>query len=87
VPRAFLLRQLAHTAEARHLSSDPARRQVDAAPRDGASLVLSESETALRRNRLGDEVVKDSAVLLTVALAAVGGEANHEGEEHGQWIN
>jgi hypothetical protein len=70
--------------EARHLSSDPARREVDAAPRDGAPLVLSEIEAALRRIRLGVEVVEDLAVLLTVALAAVGGEANHEGEERGQ---
>lgn len=70
--------------EARRLSSDPARREVDAAPRDGAPLVLSEIEAALRLIRLGVEVVEDSAVLLTVALAAVGGEANHEGEERGQ---
>jgi hypothetical protein len=82
--RALCLRQLAKMDEARHLSSDPARREVDAAPRDGAPLVLSEIEAALRRIRLGVEVVEDLAVLLTVALAAVGGEANHEGEERGQ---
>jgi hypothetical protein len=76
--RSLCLRQLATMDEARHLSSDPARREVDAASRDGAPLVLNEIEAALRRNRLGVEVVEDSAVLVTVALAAVGGETHYE---------
>ena len=46
--------------------------------------MLSEIEIALRRIHLGVEVVEDSAELRTVALAAVGGAANHEGEERGQ---
>jgi len=69
--------------EARHPSSDPARREVDAALRDGAPLALGEIEAALRRIRLCVEVAQDLAELLTVALAAVGGAANHEGEERG----
>ncbi len=82
--RALCLRQLAKMDRARHLSSDPARREVDAAPRDGAPSMLSEIEVALRRIHLGVEVVEDSAALRTVTLAAVGGVASHEGEERGQ---
>jgi len=72
------LGQLAKMDEARHPSSDPARREVDTAPRDGGPLALGEIEAALRRIRLCVEVAEDLAELLTVALAAVGGEANHE---------
>jgi hypothetical protein len=81
--RALCLRQLAKMDEAGHLSADPVRRDGDAAPRTGAALVVSEIEAALRRILLGVEVVEESAELLTVALDAVGGEANHEGEERG----
>lgn len=51
--RAFRLDQLATLAQARHMPSDPVRREVDATLRDAARLVLTEIEAALRRIERG----------------------------------
>ena len=82
--RTLCLRQLAKMDEARHLSSDPARREADATPRDGANVGAQRDPGRLAANPTGCRSGRRLGGTRNGGSSAFGGGANHAGEEGGQ---
>jgi hypothetical protein len=70
--------------EARHLSSDLARREVDWAPRDGANVGAQRDPGSLAANPTGCRGGRRLGGTPSGGSSAFGGGANHAGKEGGQ---